>query len=164
MEEKIYGIKIFDTKDKEDVVIVIGLLLLLLAGALTNNRQEIYDAKYTAEDANKYLANIDTDIRQHINSVNVLDRKTTENICNKAGVDAPACAIIYTMNGKPTYADIYISNNMDNTGYSFEKAIYHEAGHIEAAFKIGISAAYSQQYADNYADKYTKQEISYTKN
>lgn len=160
MEEKIFGIKAFNTKDKGDVAIVGGFIILLLFatfGGGTDNT--VYNAEYDISDANKYLANIDPDIKQHISSINVFDRRKVESICNRA----PACAIINTINGKPIDANIYLSNNFDNTGSNFEEAFYHEVGHVEGTFKTSLSTGSSEIYADRFADQYTKKEISYIK-
>lgn len=157
MEQRIFGIKAFSTKDKGDVAIMAGIIIMLLfaiIGTVFGTDNTVYNAKYDISDADKYLANIDPDIRQHISSVNVLDRRKVEDICNAA-----ACVKINTINGKPINANIYLSNNFDNTAYSFEEAFYHEVGHVEGTFKKSLSTGSSETYADRFAYQYTKKEV-----
>lgn len=105
--------------------------------------------------ANAILANIDPDIREHISSVNIIDKSKIYEICR--GGSYFACVNINTIDGK-VIAHIYIVDNYDNTCYTFEYALYHEIGHIVTFHSYGVAGVNREDLADNYASQYVYNE------
>lgn len=103
------------------------------------------------KDADVILANIDPEIHRLISSVNIIDRGRIQDICPTTDV---ACVKYIVFNGKINTADIFLIDNYGNTCYTFERALYHEIGHVEERYKYGNAASGSEYYADNFASQY----------
>ena len=109
------------------------------------------------EKTDAVLANIDPEISKRIISINVANSKEISNICQYLPNRKPLGCIIYNGKfGNLVSAKIFITNNYDDTCYTFEHVLYHEIGHLEEVYKYGHTATKGEDYANNFADQYTK--------